>query len=345
MQVVGDAQEPVYNNDIDLRPGTMIPAFLNEKIRPLEVAQVNNQLVFYQQATDAQMAMSGFHPNFLTGITPAGPDSGYGIVQQRIATTAKITTTNIGEDRFLSRLMTLIKDIIVAEWDYGDAPIVLSQMMGESRQQVEQPVPLSKEAFEAVREISVEVMPEIPLNDEAEKSAIFQANSQGLLSDYRAIDRLAYVDDPEEEQERIAAEMVVKTDPMFGPPIRLAMAAKWMERNGVEGAENIAAAAQMMSQSAMAQLAPQPPAPPQPAPVPSLPSGGAVPAALPPGAGPPIDPAMMGMGMPVDPAMMGAMPPGMPMDPSMMGGPPMPGGPQAPLDPAMIQALMQQGAI
>jgi hypothetical protein len=54
---------------------------------------------------------------------------------------------------------------------------------------------------------------------------------------------------------------------------------------------------------------------------------------------------MMGMGMPVDPAMMGAMPPGMPMDPSMMGGPPMPGGPQAPLDPAMIQALMQQGAI
>ena len=64
----------------------------------------------------------------------------------------------------------------------------------------------------------------------------------------------------------------------------------------------------------------------------------------PPGAAPPMDPAMMqggmppGMppGMPMDPAMMGGMPPqGMPMDPAMMQGGMPPG---MPMDPAMMGA-------
>lgn len=355
-QAIGDAQEPTYNNIVDIRPGAVFPTFGNERLRPLEQSRLNEQMAWYTDQMSSQMAMSGFHPNFLTGITPAGPDSGYGIVQQRIATTAKMTVFTIAIDRFLSRLMTLAKDIIAAEWDFEpDAQMMLAAMVGRAGHEVEGQLPFGRDAFDAVREIQVQVIPEVPLNDEQEQSAIFQANSQGLMSDYRAIDRLPWADDPEEEQKRIAAEQVVKTDPLFGPPIRLAMAADWMRQNGMTAeAENIAKAAQAMSQQALSQLMPQPATPPtSPSPLPGG-AGGMTPPPAP--GGMPLDPAALGM--PVDPTMMQGMDPAMmgapmpPVDPSMMQGgvPPemamMGAGDPAnapPVDPAMLAMLLQRG--
>lgn len=335
MQVVGDGEQPEYVAEFDFGPNKVNPVYFNEDLRPIEQPHINNQLMQFQQTMDSYMAMSGFHPNFLTGVTPAGPDSGYGIVQQRIATTAKMTTTTIAIDRFLSRFLTLAKDLIVAEWEHDDVALMLSDMMGEGRRATESYVEISKETFSLVREIRVEVTPEVPLNDESEKQGIFHANSQYLMSDYKAIDQLGYADDPEEEQMRIAAERVAKEDPLFGPPIRLAMAARWYTLNGMDDqAAIIHQASVQLAQTALAQIsAPPQQTPPSQPPIP----GGMVPSAMPP---PGADPTMLG-------AMAGPPMPGMsgpslgPMDAmGGMGGMPMEQQPQ--MDPAMLEMLMAQ---
>ncbi len=279
---------PQFQFALGLGPGNrVVPLFESEDLEYMTTPPIVAPMQDFRQSRSRDSSLTSFPESILSGAQTMDI-SGYAFSQMKQAAMARVEPPRMSMDRGASRTMTLCNDIIVAWWDLGDVPLVLTELVTTKDGLDTQTVELTKEDFLSVASIEVTIDPEVPINEEQEKTLIFQAHSQGLMSDLTAIERLGYVQDASAEIERVTFEQVAKQNPQ----IQLAVALKYMKNNDIEPAPQPA-------QAAAPGVAPGPASPPSPSPFPPAASPAGPAAGVPspasavgPG-GPPIDPAMI----------------------------------------------------
>lgn len=269
---------PEFRFEVDASPGArVVPLHYNERLGYAAQPPIVASMQDFRASRSRDSALVGLPDPMLSGAQMMDL-SGYAYSQMKQLPLAKLEPHRMGMDRGWSRLMMLCNDLIVAWWDLGDVPLVLTQLMQVKDEQQPQDVELDKGAFLAVADIEVTITPEVPINEDAEKALVFQAFGSKLMSKLTAIEELGYVQDASAEMKRMAFEDMEEID----PNIKRAVALQYAKENNIP----VGGAAQ---QGAPGQ------GPPQPQPAPSLPSslpgGGPAPAGPPPPGG--IDPAMI----------------------------------------------------
>lgn len=269
--------ESSYQFDLKLGPGSQIaPLFYDEDLAYVEPPPIVAVVQEFLQSRTRDASLTSFPESILSGAQTIDI-SGYAYSQMKQAAMARIEPYRMALDRALSRLLMLCNDIIVAWWDLGDVPLVLTELIATKDGTDQQEVALDKGAFLSVAGIDVTITPEVPINEDAEKALIFQSRQSGLMSKLTAVERLGYVQDASAELKRIAFETMADND----PTIMLALARAYMKENGIEGAAPPPQAAAPMAQPS-----------PNPSPPPSSPAAG--PLAAPTGMAPPAMPGGMG---------------------------------------------------
>jgi len=219
-----------YTGVIHGRGGRMNPAFFNERFRPIEPPPVVPMLQEYKLSRQRDAALVSFPEPMLSGAQQVDI-SGYAYSQIKQIPMAKLEPYKLALDGFLSDLLSLCVEVIVRWWDLpGDIPLVLTEAVyGTGQQGQQQNLPVTKAAFEMIGAIEVEVNPEVPVNEEAEKTLLFQARATRGISQLTFVDRLGYAEDASAEIERMDFEDMRDMD----PTIKMAGAQNYMKKNNL----------------------------------------------------------------------------------------------------------------
>jgi hypothetical protein len=265
--------QPEFSFMADFSPmGKVIPLGPGEDFRPLMpapiVPAVEKMTAYFTNA----IAKGSFNEGILTGMWPAEPPSGYSVVQQQVATTARIKPGRKGGGRALGRGVHNVIRLFDSEWDAGpQAQITLSVLTGQSQTQYQQ-VQFSRKDFEIVGSVFCDLNPDVHLDKEQQDASIIQKHTVGLMHTITAIDKLGDVQDPEAEYYNILTEQFVKQN----PAALAAIAMQNLKRVGITPLTPLPPPGQPGASTA--------PGPGMPPPLPPAPGGPAAPA---PTGGPP----------------------------------------------------------
>ncbi len=325
MVVDKESGEPEYTAVFDAS-GTerkIVPAFLQEDFKYPRPPDLVPQFQEFKANRARDAALVSFSEGMLSGQQMADL-SGYAYNQMKQLSLAKVEPPRMSLDRFWSRSLTLIDELVVDNWDLPDGEQMALSSYGDRERAT--PMLVDLKDFENIRSVQVVIKPEVPINQEQEWGIVIQMSTMGLISKMTAMEQIGLVQDPSMEQLRIAAEMYA----MSNPAAQAALAQEYFKRSGID-----------INAMQPVQAA-QPPGMGGP-PASDMGAGGMAGGDVPPtnGAPQPMMPAPMpaqgpppGMPMP----MPQGPPPGMPM-----GGPPMgPGGPPPNIPPELLARLMQQ---
>jgi hypothetical protein len=222
-----------------------------EFMKPPPVSQATDQ---FAQRMSQNMSMLGFSPGILAGQAPAGT-SGYGAYQITLATRARMEPVRVSFERFLARSIERDFRLMAYWWDIDNNTYALqrlSRQAGGARG-----AQISYDDVVNVGTVQVSINPRIKVASEQETTLMLQAHAQGVMSDYVLINLLAYAEDPDLEQKRIAFEMYARKDPTY----QAALAKAYAEENNLPIPQSVEQ--QVADRMAQAQMAAQPQMAPQ----------------------------------------------------------------------------------
>lgn len=208
-----DKGKKIYRNLVEIGPGQQVmPLFDDEDLEYVQPPPIVQVAAHFQDKMARDAQVNSFHEGILTGMAPAGP-SGVSVIQQRVATIARMEPYRMGGDRTVTRTLQMVVKVALYNWDYGDAKLVLDDLIGLDENDPEGGI--TKELLEAIGPIQARVQAEVPTNEEQERAFFMQALSQNTVSRKTVINKLNIAQDADREMERIAFEMLAFSDEQF----------------------------------------------------------------------------------------------------------------------------------
>lgn len=205
--------------------GRVIPTFGNEKLKYLEPPQIVGVWQEFKQDRLRDAQLVSYAESILSGAQQIEL-SGYAYAQIKQACIARLEPYRACLDRFHSRLYEALVALLVVRWDIGDAQLALTYVQGGQGKSLT----VSREQLRQIRSVEFLVIPDVPTDQEKEWNALFQAMTVGALSQRTVIEKMGIVDNPDAELERMAFEEVARND----PTIKMALAKRYMKRNGLD---------------------------------------------------------------------------------------------------------------
>lgn len=195
-----ETKEAEYAAEFDFSPDARVkPMYDRETLEYLQPPRLVDMLQEFKSARIRDIQLLTYAEGILTGVYNLDI-SGHSVAQQKQAAMARLTPYILGINRGASRLMTNVFSLFPEEWD-RIGPFLIDMLVDG----IQASVPVTREMFSAVRKVSVNLKPKVPINPEAEMQFMLNAMQFNVFS-LRHVQEKAGVADPSSEMKQIAFE-------------------------------------------------------------------------------------------------------------------------------------------
>jgi hypothetical protein len=202
-----ETKEAEYIGDWDFSPDARVaPMYDGESLEYLQPPRLVDMLQEFKAARMRDIQLKTYAEGILTGVYNLDV-SGTSVAQQKQAAMARLTAPITGVNRFSSRLMTDLFALFPEEWDRV-GPFLIDMLVDG----IMTTVPVTRETFAAVKKVTVNLKPKVPINPEAEMQFMLNALQFDVFS-LRDVQEKAGVQDPQATMMQRAFEKLALNDP------------------------------------------------------------------------------------------------------------------------------------
>lgn len=224
--------EPNLNVDVEIAPGSVVPLFGQERLRPLEMPRLSEAFQSHKAARVANIEQVSFSFASLAGITMERL-SGFSATQQGKLSIARTKPYELALNRALSRLLEWIFEMLAEEWQAEERNEDMAYFLHGLTE--EQDVELTPEIVRSVGMVRAAIAPMIPTEKEQEIMTILQLHQTGVMPLRSVVEELSqYYDsmrDPKTVMHMLNWDNVVRSQ----PEIQMQLAMAWAKSQGLLG--------------------------------------------------------------------------------------------------------------